>query len=321
MTDLKKRKLIHDSLTIQKRTARPKVAVLMLTVDAPSNGKLWKKWSENHKDRCNFYVNAKNEFREYSFMRRIDFPVRNTNWGDHTLVDAHQALLRDALKHDSENQWFCLVSGDSIPVASFSSLLTRFSQIGPYDSFLGQFLHAEESITHIGNQIQTFFETGDKEKLENWWLDKFSRIETDEEGEYATFDSENVTSHSQFIMLSRKHAQILSNMPSSVASDLDKLLHDIQHVKPLAPDELVPFAYLSWKLGQEEDTEDKGKLINNDIMYAPTDPSGRHAKLHKKPIGTEKVGALVNRWYFARKFEPLNEKQRQKIEKLWAHRF
>ena len=306
-----------DAVPDNKKSKLRKVAILFLTIDAPSNGDLWRDWAAADPSRCNFYVNAKTAFSEFAFINRISDPVTDTEWGDHSLVWAHQALLRHALAHDAANSWFCLVSGDSIPIVSLDSLLHRFESLQSHDSLLGQFVD-ENMTVFVGSQVQAFYESGIDTKLENWWVSQFAAVAEDKYGVYCGFDVDSVRAHSQFIMLSRLHAHWLAQMPDRVSRDFDVLLKDVRQYKPLAADETVPFSYLNWQLSQQEGA--KGRLLDIDIMFAPVDRTGYHAKKHHVAISTKEVGHLTNRWFFARKFNKLGVDECNKVKDVWTKR-
>jgi len=117
-----------------KPVKKPKLAVLMLTVDEPLNAEVWKDWLDTDPGRGNIYVNAKNDFTMPKPFQAIDNREKNTKWGDSSLVKAHKALLRHALVADEKNMWFILVSGDSIPVISLRNIIERLENLNSHDS-------------------------------------------------------------------------------------------------------------------------------------------------------------------------------------------
>ncbi len=92
-------------LSARKPKDDRKLAILMLTVDAVPNTDLWLKWcGVNKRPLCSLYLNAKNVERLPKSIAKfqIENPVLNTKWGDVSLVRAHIALLKAALKDPFE---------------------------------------------------------------------------------------------------------------------------------------------------------------------------------------------------------------------------
>jgi hypothetical protein len=251
-------------------------AILFLTIDAIPNHVYWNQWrGENMQIR--FYVNAKNSrmITPKGFVRLPkDYEVSNTLWGHHSLVLAHQALLRFALMDFPEAEWFLLVSSDALPLKPVKTL---FGQLKPNQSLVDEFTETE-TIQQWGTMNEALQRWGANEE-ENWWVDTAATKGEDGEGEFRVLDETKCCCAGQFHVLCRDHAKDIANMPERVARDFDALIAVVGGVRnSLAADEIVPFGYLN-HLG-------KGHNIHaTRFMHADLDSKDpRHAASHKALI-------------------------------------
>ena len=99
--------------------------VLMLTVDAPTQEALWREWLPPH---SKILVNSKT-WRPASAdttFKLIENNVTETAWGRYSLVQAHEAMLREGMAMFPKASHFVLVSGDSAPVKTYDDFVQHF---------------------------------------------------------------------------------------------------------------------------------------------------------------------------------------------------
>ena len=249
-----------------------KIAICMLTVNPPPNIDLWVHLFQN------IFINSKTNWESTGKEYRISNEVQDTAWGTASLIEAEKALFENALENTTEEcNWFVLVSGDCMPTTDASKLIRILDSLENKDmSFICSYDYDKKEQKRLSKYFS-------KVKLEpdNWWVSK------------------DISFHQQWIILSRKHAALVSQMDMKIATDWDKVVN-----RPDMPaaDESCILNYLV-DLGE-------GENINDDfpIMEYYTDPTNIHATI----IPFSKV-----RWThaFVRKVE-----EKVSIEK-WKERY
>lgn len=149
-----------------------------------------------------------------------ELEVRDTAWAEGSVTRAHQALLRYALTNFKNAEWFILVSGDSIPLKSQSTVLESLKlNTSKFDFF------AEESSHMQWAAMNEALLQCNEEK--NWWKEKATERGEDEEGEFFVLPPQFAqTAHANHV-LCRVHAEALAKMPDSVSVDFDALVSKI----------------------------------------------------------------------------------------------
>lgn len=103
-----------------KKTQKPKIAFLFLTVGDLAKPKEWYKFLKDGEDKCNIYCHSK--FKDKigtSFIRDNQIEKHfDSFWGGPGLVLATIALLSEAVK-DASNKYFVLICDSSIPLYDF----------------------------------------------------------------------------------------------------------------------------------------------------------------------------------------------------------
>ena len=148
------------------------VAICILTIDEPPNLNIWETWSmDAEPGAVRFFMNRKHDFNVPAFVECIEDEVRDTRWGDDSLVRAEQALLHHAIRACCA-QFYCIVSGDSIPVTHVSQCLRAFQNIGR--SCVGFFDERACALQKevLARAICHYHDTGST--TPNWWVDSFA---------------------------------------------------------------------------------------------------------------------------------------------------
>jgi Core-2/I-Branching enzyme len=99
-----------------------KIALCFLTYDNLSQPKLWRNIIDNNKNKINVYIHNKNDFvdKKYNLHQYcIKNKLKETKWGDISLVKATLLLFKEALKC-KENSYFILLSDKCIPLYNFN---------------------------------------------------------------------------------------------------------------------------------------------------------------------------------------------------------
>ena len=153
-----------------------KLALCFLTYNTIERDDVWEKWLKGYEDKVNIYVHSKFRFNSSKFPKNYkQVDTIPTKWGSYGLVAA-TFLLFEAAVADG-NTFFILLSDKCIPLKKFKYIYNFFGGLSKDQSFI------HESARHevFGRYTP---------------LRKF-------------FPDEVITKHSQWIILSRKHAQIL----------------------------------------------------------------------------------------------------------------
>jgi hypothetical protein len=313
-------------LSERKEARSRSLAVLMLTVSAPPNAVLWRRWVQGASTRVHVYVNGKTDFKLPGSGRELsrlppEVEVRQTAWGDHTLVLAHQALLRHALAEMPQAQWFALVSGDSLPLMGARAMLQRLAkECGMSASQMGRYTEREclQQYTAMSEALQLWHALPERARAPNWWHDAYAEAGEDDEGSYRAFAEEvanprGIHGHSQFIVLSREHAQAVADMPPEVARDYDTLMAPLGSQQKLAADEVAVGHYL---LYLQHEGLVGGRFLDEDVMHAPLDSKDKaHARLHSKlPIGL----LSQDKFLFGRKYQAFDLASTATLLRAWG---
>jgi hypothetical protein len=261
------------------------VAILFLTVDPVLNWDVWMKW--RGKNKANFYVNAKHPAKLPKSQKQfaIKDPVTDTEWC-WRVIYAHIAMLKKALEN-AENEWFVLVSGDSIPTTNFNTFCTWLKSFAPNTSHISR-------QAPIASALPPEFTT-DPAWADNVWV------------------KENIAIHNQHQShsLSREHATVLASMPTVYLHDFQVLreAHKKVGIMLMSEDETVPLSYL--KHLRATSIEDLSTMYNRFGYGSP------HAMKFKVPQQRE-VAEAEGEYFFARKTMP--DFPKQVIRRMWAAR-
>ena len=104
---------------------KQKIAICVLSTHGFHQKKLWKTFLEKHADKFNVYMHNKTNLED---CWESQFDIKNkieTNWGDISLVRATLKLFNEAFKN-TENRYFVLVSGDSIPSLTGEDIYSHY---------------------------------------------------------------------------------------------------------------------------------------------------------------------------------------------------
>ena len=249
-----------------------KIAFLFLIYDEINNEDIWLKFLEGvDKSKYNIYIHYKTYKKSENFDKYKLTNSIPTKWGDISLVKAQNLLLKEALK-DPLNEYFIFLSNSCIPFKNFDQVYNKLSAKNNFSYF------------NKGNDSQLFPRCNQ--------LLKFT-------------DAKNIKKASQWSILSRKHADLLTR-------DEDIYLKwysgndDIQ-----VPDEHAYITYLFSK-GLE------GELIltNNltegattftlwgDMDYKYKDNTKNNNPRYYEEISDEEIDFLFNSpCFFGRKFK------------------
>ena len=169
------------------KNEKNKIAFLFLTRNNLKQPKLWYDFLSDGIDRCSIYVHTKERDRiTQQFLKdnQIEKHI-HTKWGDRTLVEAANELIKEAIK-DTTNKYFVLVSESCIPIRKFGYIYGFFEYFNKSCLFT--------RITPIKHP----------EIMEL----QFSRIKSPEK---LNLTIDNITRNSQWMALNRHHAEIIAN--------------------------------------------------------------------------------------------------------------
>lgn len=136
--------------------------VLMLTVDAPTQELFWRTWVPEH---AKILVNSKNwrpEINDPAF-KLIDGNVTDTAWGTASLVQAHEALLKEGTRMFPNASHYVLVSGDSAPVKTYQHF------VGEMQKHLGETLLSDMSDDFNVSVLELLAVARDRGIDLGWW--------------------------------------------------------------------------------------------------------------------------------------------------------
>jgi len=153
-----------------------KLALCFLTYYNIERDDVWEKWLKGHEDKVNIYIHSKFRFNSSKFpknYKRVD--TIPTKWGSYGLVEATFRLFEAAVADG--NTFFILLSDKCIPLKKFNYIYNFFGGISRHQSFIHESARSE-----VFSRYKP--------------LRKF-------------FPDEVISKHSQWIILSRKHVEIL----------------------------------------------------------------------------------------------------------------
>jgi hypothetical protein len=178
-----------------EQNTNDKIAFLFLTRNNLKQPQLWYDFLSDGKDKCNIYVHTKERNKlNQQFLIDNQIPEHiHTEWGHSNLLTATNALIKNALK-DPTNKKFLLVSESCIPLYNFEIIYNILFHHEPYKnkSFLyTQLTPKKEDGIHLKDSVWVqVSRNGDPSKeLGMTW--------------------ENTTRNSQWMVLNRKHAEII----------------------------------------------------------------------------------------------------------------
>tara|TARA_R110002020_G_scaffold245343_2_gene459075 strand:- start:11084 stop:11911 length:828 start_codon:yes stop_codon:yes gene_type:complete len=163
---------------------KDKIAFLFLTVGDLNQELMWKDFFNEGGDRCTIYAHTKEVDKlEDSILKdkQIDDKIE-TKWGHISLVQATNLLFKHALK-DKNNKYFMLVSETCMPLYSFDFIYDIVTK------------HKKSWVN----------ETGRKLKFKENAIKKLTNPES-----IGILKPRDMKFCSQWILLNRKHAEIVS---------------------------------------------------------------------------------------------------------------
>lgn len=190
---------------LYKKTNNDKISFLFLIYDDIHHEELWKTFFEKaDPTKYSIYIHYKNYKKSEYFDRfKLKYNIP-TKWGDKSLVQAHNLLLKNALT-DLDNKHFILLSGACVPFKNFD--------------FIYNFLH--------GSPYSYF---------------NFSNNSNPDRYNYAInfIPSEIIKKSHQWSILSRKHAQILVNNETEYIDWFPVVPDEHSHITFLSYRKLMP---------------------------------------------------------------------------------
>jgi hypothetical protein len=81
---------------------------------------IWKKWIETNKDIINvyFYYKDLQKIKSTWILKHVIDPSYIQNTSYYHVIPAYLSLMSYALKHSSDNQWFCVLTESCCPIIS-----------------------------------------------------------------------------------------------------------------------------------------------------------------------------------------------------------
>lgn len=170
-----------------------KIAICVLSTLGFHQKKLWKTFLKQHADKFNVYMHNKTKLED-CWESKFDIKDKiETNWGDISLVRATLKLFNEAFKN-TENRYFVLVSGDSLP------------------SLTGEDIYAHYMTTEE-NRICCWNFNKNKKKLN---LNRFNKMNSD------IFSDKHYVKHQQWVAFNRKTTKFL--ISNDYTSHFEKVL-------------------------------------------------------------------------------------------------
>ena len=227
--------------------------------EGPPNLRLWADWARSSDPKSRIFINGKCDWQvstEYNdVVERLDADseVRNTEWGNASLVKATLAMLEKAVKYKEATHFthYALVSDDSVPLREIGDL-----NLEPDTSQISYFELSE------GRQQQRVQSLALRKwkGADNWWVTNADSI---------------TLPHSQWWVMTPnaalacvEHVEIIHKM----ADDYDQLFHNTGfsvHTY-VNPDEIVFGTFLNTKGFPNSD-----KVSMSEKMT----PDGRHSQI------------------------------------------
>lgn len=236
------------------------IAFLMLVRDQLPHEEIWKEYFEGH-ELAELFIHPQTPIASsltLPKLREID-DLQPTAWGTASLVDAMLKLLDTALA-ETDASHFMFVSESCLPIRPLKELI-QCLKLDPR-SWIGA-------------------ETFDEIAAKDW--DKTKRIQG-----VQGLDQADILFHSQWVLLNRNHALMLSDHCDSG-----------KYADTFAPDE---FAFGSTLKQVVPDFMDG--IVRNEITYADWTAKGPHPKAFTHVSPEEAVKIRTSGKFFARKFSP-----------------
>tara|TARA_Y100000592_G_scaffold87136_1_gene141332 strand:- start:22 stop:1053 length:1032 start_codon:yes stop_codon:yes gene_type:complete len=274
--------------------------VLMLTVNEPTTPDVWRQWIPEHRK---VLVNSKTWTPEEGdeTFELIKGNITDTNWGEYTLVQAHEALLNEAFERYPNASHFVLVSGDTAPVKTYNHFC--------------QFMHENEDKTLMDRytvqqgdyySILTMLKEANTRKIDlGWW-------------EHVLEEEIDVPATAQWSAISNSAVKaLLSSKPSmtDVARQYQNITESLQISETMvAADETVVQAMLMLQNVMFGGNKFEILFDSMSPVWVKSDVDGAHAQSFMlQQIFMETTRR--DNWIFARKIMPLNTYDAQLINK------
>ncbi len=131
--------------TNERYNPNKKIAFMFLIYDEINQEELWKKFFEKaDKNKYNIYIHFKNHKKSDYFDRFKLKQTVDTKWGDKSLVEAHNLLLKEALK-DVNNEHFVLLSNSCVPLKTFDHIYNYLKQDYSYYGMIDEWNKTERN--------------------------------------------------------------------------------------------------------------------------------------------------------------------------------
>ena len=178
-------------------TNAKKIAFMFLIYDEINHEKVWEKFFEEHEGKYNIYIHYKNNvpskyFDKYKLKHTIP-----TEWGHKSLVQAHNMLLTEALK-DESNTHFILVSNSCVPFKTFDHI---YNSLDDRYSYYNMFV--KHNSLHRGIKAQNIVGKDKIKKAHQWSIlnRKHAQLLVDNESVYIDWFSEIPDEHAHITFL------------------------------------------------------------------------------------------------------------------------
>jgi len=235
-----------------------KLALCFLIIEQIECESVWAEWLKGNEDKVLIFIHSKHKFKPTTdFFRTQSHIVETvpTSWGGYGLVEATLKLFENALEFTEEDMRLILISGATVPVKKFKYVYNFLS-----------------------NDVRSFIFECEKEQRFPRYLNVAK-----------TLRHNCVAKHSQWIILNRRHAQILLGASSTIERIYSKIW---------VPDESWALTFLNY-LNESENvcinlmtTYNNWELNKNDHPYT----------FSKIPMDLFKNILLESSYLFARKF-------------------
>jgi hypothetical protein len=189
-----------------------KLALCFLIIEQIECESVWAEWLKGNEDKVLIFIHSKHKFKPTTdFFRTQSHIVETvpTSWGGYGLVEATLKLFENALDFSEENMRLILVSETTVPVKKFQYVYNFLSNDGR--SFIFE-CEREQRFPRYLNIAKTLRHNC-------------------------------VAKHSQWIILNRRHVQILLNASSTIERIYSKIW---------VPDESWALTFLNY-LNESED--------------------------------------------------------------------
>ena len=169
-----------------------KLALCFLIVEKIECESLWAEWLKGNEDKVLIFIHSKYKFKPTTdFFRTQSHIVETvpTSWGGYGLVEATLKLFENALEFTEEDMRLILISDTTVPIKKF------------------QYIY-----NFLWNDKRSFIFECNKEQRFPRYLNVAKSLRHN-----------CVVKHSQWIILNRRHAQILLNASSTIERIYSKI--------------------------------------------------------------------------------------------------